>query len=138
MLGMSSANLTKRIRFDSFKAMLRQDIGWFDQPENNVGRLCTKIEMEASMCQGATGVTVSNLFMNVANFAFSLALAFYYNWIITSLIAVFVPFTVLFSVLEEKLIESYIKKDKLLMEEAARVSSSSVRTFLRQRQFYLS
>ena len=51
MFGISGENLTKRLRSKTFKAMLSQDIGFFDKQENNVGILCAKLATEASTVQ---------------------------------------------------------------------------------------
>lgn len=52
MFGLSGENLTKRLRSMTFKAFLSQEIGFFDNQENNVGVLCTKLATEASAVQG--------------------------------------------------------------------------------------
>ena len=35
----SGESLTRRVRYPTFKAMLRQEIGWFDNDENTTGIL---------------------------------------------------------------------------------------------------
>lgn len=52
MFGLSGENMTKRLRSTAFKTILRQEIGWFDQKENNVGTLCTRLSVEAAAVQG--------------------------------------------------------------------------------------
>lgn len=52
MFGLSGENLTKRLRSMTFKALLSQEIAFFDNQENNVGVLCTKLATEASAIQG--------------------------------------------------------------------------------------
>lgn len=52
MFGLSGENLTKRLRSLAFKAMLSQDVAFFDKQENNVGILCTKLATETSAVQG--------------------------------------------------------------------------------------
>jgi hypothetical protein len=32
--------------------MLKQDVSWFDNPHNNVGKLCTRLAIEAAAVQG--------------------------------------------------------------------------------------
>ena len=51
--------LTQRIRAKIFQALLRQEIDYFDKPENSVGALCTRLSTEASAVQG-----VSNYMMD--------------------------------------------------------------------------
>ena len=39
--------LTARIRSVSFKAMLRQEIGWYDEERNSTGALTTRLANDA-------------------------------------------------------------------------------------------
>ena len=48
----SGENLTSRLRSRSFRAMLRQDIGWFDNERNSTGALTTRLANDASQVQG--------------------------------------------------------------------------------------
>jgi hypothetical protein len=52
MFGFSGENLTKRVRSLCFKQLLKQEIGFFDDQNNNVGKLCTKLAVEAAAVQG--------------------------------------------------------------------------------------
>ena len=45
-----------RLRQLSFKAMLRQDIAYFDEHKHNTGALCTRLSTEASSVQGVCNV----------------------------------------------------------------------------------
>jgi hypothetical protein len=44
----SGEALTMRMRIISFGSMLRQEIGWFDREENNLGALVTRLSSDAS------------------------------------------------------------------------------------------
>lgn len=46
--------LTRRLRMIGFQAMLRQEIGWFDNPINSPGALTTRLATDASMVQGVS------------------------------------------------------------------------------------
>jgi hypothetical protein len=52
MFGISGENLTRRLRSKGFKTMLSQEIGWFDEPDNNIGALTTRLAVEAAAVQG--------------------------------------------------------------------------------------
>ncbi len=54
----SGENLTSRLRSRSFKAMLRQDISWFDNERNSSGALVTRLANDASQVQGVGVVRV--------------------------------------------------------------------------------
>ncbi|KAL8165139.1 UNVERIFIED_CONTAM: Multidrug resistance protein 1, partial [Gekko kuhli] len=46
--GRAGEILTMKIRYMGFKAMLRQDISWFDDPKNSTGALTTRLANDAS------------------------------------------------------------------------------------------
>ena len=50
--GISGENLTARLRSLSFKAMLRQEVGWHDNERNSTGALTTRLANDASQVQG--------------------------------------------------------------------------------------
>jgi hypothetical protein len=52
MFAIAGENLTKRLRSKVFQSMLSQEIAWFDEPDNNVGSICTRLSVEASAVQG--------------------------------------------------------------------------------------
>ncbi|CAF4035684.1 unnamed protein product, partial [Adineta steineri] len=54
--GCSGETLTKR---------LRQDILYFDDPNNYTGALCTRLSTEASAVQGATGLLLQSFYLLV-------------------------------------------------------------------------
>ena len=52
MFTVAGENLTLRMRKLAFAAMLKQEMGWFDQPNNNTGALCSRLSADASAIQG--------------------------------------------------------------------------------------
>ena len=51
---MSGENLTSRLRSLSFRAMLRQEMGWFDEERNSTGALTTRLANDAGQVQGVS------------------------------------------------------------------------------------
>ena len=49
---MSGEFLTERIRSRLFKAMLRQEMGWFDEEKHSTGALTTRLSEDAAQVQG--------------------------------------------------------------------------------------
>jgi hypothetical protein len=47
MLGRSGEALTKKLRLESFRNLLRQDIGFYDDERHNTGKLCTRFATDA-------------------------------------------------------------------------------------------
>ncbi|CAF5027108.1 unnamed protein product [Rotaria sp. Silwood1] len=52
LFAISGETLTQRLRAKIFQTLLKQDIAYFDRPENNTGALCTRLSTEASDVQG--------------------------------------------------------------------------------------
>ncbi|CAF1567474.1 unnamed protein product [Rotaria sp. Silwood1] len=46
-LSVAGARLTNRLRIKAFGCILRQEVGWFDEVENNVGALCSRLSTDA-------------------------------------------------------------------------------------------
>ncbi|CAF0897005.1 unnamed protein product [Brachionus calyciflorus] len=126
MFGLSGENMTKRIRSQAFKAILSQEIGYFDKQENNVGTLTTRLAVEAAAVQGATGVRLGGVLMNIGNFGIGLILAFVYGWAVTLVIIAFVPLMIVSGVLQTRLITGFAGKDKEIIEEAGKITSEAI------------
>jgi ABC-type multidrug transport system fused ATPase/permease subunit len=126
MFGLSGENLTKRVRSIAFKAMLSQEIGWFDKPENNVGTLTTRLATEAAAVQGATGSRLGGVLMNVANLGVGIVLAFIYGWAITLVVLAFIPFIIISGVLQTKMMSGFSGKDKEAIEEAGKFTTEAI------------
>lgn len=52
----SGEMLTRRLRKVGFHTMLKQEIGWFDDPRNSPGALTTRLATDASMVQGVSNI----------------------------------------------------------------------------------
>jgi ATP-binding cassette subfamily B (MDR/TAP) protein 1 len=54
LFGVAGVYLTERLRVAAFCAMLRQEIGWFDEEKNRVGTLCARLSGDAASVQGVS------------------------------------------------------------------------------------
>lgn len=72
--------LTTRVRSMTFKAIMKQEIGWFDEEINSVGALSARLSGDAAGVQGAIGYPLSGLIQAFSNFVIGLTLSFYYSW----------------------------------------------------------
>ena len=57
MFTVAAERLTLRMRRMAFEAMLRQEIAWFDRPENQTGALCSRLSSDASSIANGVGTT---------------------------------------------------------------------------------
>ncbi|KAL5111333.1 ATP-dependent translocase ABCB1 [Taenia crassiceps] len=99
-LGYAGSKLTKRARSLLFKAMLRQEIGWFDRVENSPGILTARLATEVSALETATGTQLSTLMEALSLIIASLVIGFIYSWILSLVNLCFVPLLIVFSALQ--------------------------------------
>ena len=55
-LSVAGERLTKRLRYRSFKAMLRQEMAWFDRKANSTGALLTRLASDTAAVKGVSVV----------------------------------------------------------------------------------
>uniref|UniRef100_A0A7N8XL94 ATP-binding cassette, sub-family B (MDR/TAP), member 4 n=1 Tax=Mastacembelus armatus TaxID=205130 RepID=A0A7N8XL94_9TELE len=104
--GKSGEILTLKLRLKAFKSMMRQDLGWFDNPKNSVGALTTRLATDAAQVQGVslkggTGVTISLV----------------YGWELTLLLLVVVPIMAVAGAVEIKMLTGQAAQDKKELEK---------------------
>ncbi|XP_067650527.1 ATP-dependent translocase ABCB1-like isoform X2 [Haliotis asinina] len=124
--GISGENMTVRIRKNVFRAMLRQEISWFDDHKNNLGALTTRLATDASQVQGATGVRLGMVVMNVANMGSAIVIAFIFSWKLTLVILAFVPFIMASGFIEMKVLAGVAGKNKEALEDAGKVAIEGI------------
>ncbi|KAL4636195.1 bile salt export pump-like isoform X2 [Arapaima gigas] len=129
--GKSGELLTRRLRKLGFQAILKQEIGWFDNPKNSPGALTTRLATDASMVQGATGSQIGMIVSSLTNIGASLIIAFYFSWKLSLLVICFLPFIGLSGAFQAKMLTGFANEDKKALEKAGQVSSealSNIRT----------
>ncbi|RHY22964.1 hypothetical protein DYB32_009344, partial [Aphanomyces invadans] len=77
--------LTSRIRGMAFQAMLRQDIGWFDDPKHSSGALTTRLATDSAAIRSMTAETLNAILINAATLSVAFGIAFYNSWRMTLL-----------------------------------------------------
>ncbi|XP_017679387.1 PREDICTED: ATP-binding cassette sub-family B member 5 isoform X2 [Lepidothrix coronata] len=126
MFGKSGEMLTMRLRSLSFKALLQQDIGWYDDQKNAVGVLLTRLATDASQVKGATGSRLALMTMAVFTLVTAITIAFVYGWQLTLLILACIPYIIVANAVSAKSMSGHAAKDQKALEEAGRISTESV------------
>ncbi|XP_010180454.1 PREDICTED: multidrug resistance protein 1-like [Mesitornis unicolor] len=126
MFGKSGEILTMRLRSLSFRALLQQEIGWYDDQKNAVGVLLTRLATDASQVKGATGSRLGLMTMTVFTLLTAIIIAFVYGWQLTLLILACIPFVIAANAAQVRSVSGHATKDQKALEEAGRISTESV------------
>src|SRR5690242_18403880 len=121
MFAYSGENLTKRLRSKAFRAILRQDISYFDQAKHNTGALCTRLATETSAVQGASGVRFGFLCQNFALLGIGLIIGFIFSWQLTLLTVAFHPLIIFGIYAQIRITSAFQNKNKPFIEDAGKV-----------------
>ncbi|CAM6075034.1 unnamed protein product [Sphagnum tenellum] len=84
-----------RIRAKYVRAILRQNVGYFDTESSNTAAVVSSVSADTMLLQDAISEKVSNTIQNVMQMAGGLALGFYLSWRLALSIVPFLPFLVL-------------------------------------------
>ncbi|KAK3589575.1 hypothetical protein CHS0354_043029 [Potamilus streckersoni] len=124
--GRSGEYLTMRLREMSFRAMLRQEIAWFDDHKNNTGALTTRLATDASQVQGASGIRLGTMIQSVASIVTGVVIAFVYGWKMSLVLLGFLPFIAIAGALQMKILSGVAGKNKEALEGAGKVAVEGV------------
>ncbi|KAI6112070.1 P-loop containing nucleoside triphosphate hydrolase protein [Pisolithus croceorrhizus] len=80
VFALAASDLTTMLRRLSFRAILRQDIQFFDRAENDTGTLTSRINDDPQKVQGLAGVTLGALIQAITTLIGCLIVALAYAW----------------------------------------------------------
>lgn len=125
-LNKAGARLTKRLRLLSFKAMLTQEIGWYDEPKNSVGELSARLSGDCAQVQGALGTRIGYIFQAVSIIIIGVGVALYYSWKLTLVSIVALPITLAIVFIESKFMTKTEIKEREITEEATKIAVEAI------------
>jgi len=128
----SGEAVIKRLRSKAFRAILHQEIDYFDQPEHSTGALCTRLGTEASAVHGASGVRFGYIVEYLFAMGVGVIIGFVYSWQLTLSIAAFIPLILFGGILQIRLTARFARKDRKILEDAGKVSECFVGCFIHQ------
>uniref|UniRef100_A0A672LW30 ATP-binding cassette sub-family B member 5 n=1 Tax=Sinocyclocheilus grahami TaxID=75366 RepID=A0A672LW30_SINGR len=129
MFGKSGELLTMRLRCQAFNAMIRQEIAWFDDNNNAVGVLTTKLATDASLVKGAAGSRLGLATNTICALGIAVIVAFIHSWQLTLLILACVPFLTAANFIQMRAMSGHASKDQSALEMSGKISTETVENF---------
>lgn len=126
MFGLAGVRMTTRIRKMTFSAMLKQDMGWYDEDKNSVGALCARLSSDAAAVQGATGTRVGSMLQAFSTLVIGISISMYYSWKMTLVAVVSIPLVLAAVFFETRVIGGKSMEEKKKMESATRVAVEAI------------
>lgn len=83
MFNIAGVYLTSRLRYLTFKAMINQETGWFDEAKNGVGALCARLSGDCANVQGATGSKIGSMLQAGSVIFIGIGISLFYSWKMT-------------------------------------------------------
>eukprot|EP01017_Pseudomicrothorax_dubius_P007833 TRINITY_DN124_c0_g1_i6.p1 TRINITY_DN124_c0_g1~~TRINITY_DN124_c0_g1_i6.p1 ORF type:complete len:1219 (+),score=330.83 TRINITY_DN124_c0_g1_i6:81-3659(+) len=83
MFAVVSERLTRRLREQLFRKIMRMHIGWFDEEKNQPGKLSALLAADVQSVNGVTGTVIGLMIQNLSSFIIGLVIAFIASWKLT-------------------------------------------------------
>lgn len=126
MTGISGELLTNRLRVESFKTLVRQEVGFFDLRENSVGLLTSRLATEATKVQGITGDRLGNIIAAFGTMAIAMVVSFVYCWKLAFIVLATVPIFAAGGALQMKLMSGFAGTLNKLFHQANSIATESI------------
>ncbi|CAB3985499.1 Multidrug resistance 1 [Paramuricea clavata] len=124
MFAKSGEALTRRLRRQTFLALMRQEISYFDNPKNSTGALCQRLSSEVSAVQGATGSQLGFISSALCSITGGVLVSFLTSWKLSLLITAFAPVLVVSGVMFTKALGASNREN--MEEDAAKVAEETI------------
>ncbi|KAI6239497.1 Multidrug resistance protein 1A [Aphelenchoides fujianensis] len=125
MLGRCGEALTKKLRFEAFRNLMRQDIGFYDDKRHNTGKLCTRFATDAPNVRYVF-TRLPAVISSVVTLIGAIVIGFVEGWKLALILLTIIPLLCASGYFEMKMQFGKQLRDTELLEEAGKVASEAV------------
>ncbi|XP_022767288.1 ABC transporter B family member 1 [Durio zibethinus] len=100
-------NLTKRVREKMLAAVLKNEIAWFDQEENESARIAARLALDANNVRSAIGDRISVIVQNTALMLVACTAGFVLQWRLALVLVAVFPVVVAATVLQKMFMKGF-------------------------------
>ena len=127
--GILAENMTKDIRKDLFRSIIRKHVGWFDQNDNNIGFLTTTLSSDVYALNGASTEGLSSLIETSIGLIGGLIIGLFFEWRTTLWWWGFIPMLVCASATYGKLHTGFTNIEESCLKDALLLLSDSISNY---------
>ncbi|KAL3862668.1 hypothetical protein ACJMK2_008621 [Sinanodonta woodiana] len=124
--GQSGERLTMRLRLQTFTALVRQDVAYFDDKRHSTGALTTRLATDASLVKNATGIRIGTTIQILFGLVTALIISFYFGWKLAFVVLGAVPILAVSSTVQMKALMGKQKQNTEELEKAGKIASESI------------
>ncbi|KAJ1363677.1 tRNA N6-adenosine threonylcarbamoyltransferase [Parelaphostrongylus tenuis] len=124
-LGRCGESLTKKLRFEAFRNILRQDVGFFDDIRHGTGKLCTRLATDAPNVRYVF-TRLPSVISSAVTITGALIIGFIFGWQLALVLTAVVPLIIGSGYFEMRMQYGKKMRNIKLLEEAGKVASQAV------------
>ncbi|KAG9099473.1 GTPase-activating protein [Ceratobasidium sp. 370] len=122
LFGATAARLTSKLRTLSFRAILRQDIGWFDEDKHSTGALTSTLSDNPQKVSGLAGVTLGAIVQSIACLIGGSVIGLAYGWKLALVAIACIPLVVSAGYIRLRVVVMKDQSNKAEHEDSAQVA----------------
>ncbi|CEI98787.1 hypothetical protein RMCBS344292_12887 [Rhizopus microsporus] len=120
-------NYTKRLRLKVFAAYLRQEVGFFDEEDNNTGSLISTLAVDAKNVNELVTRVWGDVVAMFSTIIFGLIVAMVHSWALTLIILCFSPFIIATTAYERQVQRGFEDSTKTANAQSGKVAGEAIR-----------
>ncbi|KAL0079202.1 P-loop containing nucleoside triphosphate hydrolase protein [Phycomyces blakesleeanus] len=124
---LAGERFTERFRGMIFRSMIRQEIGFYDNPENSLGALTSRLAIDSKNVNEMVTKTWGDVAQIIVTAITGLAIAFSQTWTLTLIICCMTPFIMGATAYESKIHRGFEDKTKKANEQSGEVAGEAIK-----------
>ncbi|XP_076805845.1 ATP-dependent translocase ABCB1-like [Clavelina lepadiformis] len=124
--GKSGMELVARMRVLTFRAILRQEMNFFDKDAHSTETLCRRLEVDGARVHGCTGARLGFILSNLATLLSWIVISFAYGWQLSLLTTGLFPILVLAEYFSTKVITRASILETIEFDKAGHLASEAI------------
>ncbi|OAD06010.1 hypothetical protein MUCCIDRAFT_137671 [Mucor lusitanicus CBS 277.49] len=118
---------TRRLRGELFAAFLRQEVGYYDQPENTTGALTTRLALDTRNVNEMITKSWGDATQLIATVVVGLVIAFVHSWALTLILLLMSPFIIIATAYETSIHRGFEDKTQKANTLSGEVGGEAIR-----------